>query len=78
MNSVSLREAKARLSALVQAAEQGKETVLTKHGRPAAKIVPIEGGVDKQDKPSFAQLLMSIPHDLPIRRNRSRARSVKF
>jgi antitoxin Phd len=79
MNSVSLRDAKARLSALVQAAEKGEETILTKNGRPAAKIVPVkQEDAVLIDKPSFAELLMSIPHDIPIRRNRSRARRVKF
>lgn len=80
MNSVSLRDAKTRLSALVLAAEHGEETVVTKNGRPAAKIVPVHSADHpKPDrKPSFAELLMSIPHDVPIKRSRSRVRSVKF
>jgi antitoxin Phd len=80
MNEVSLRDAKARLSALVQAAENGQETVVTKNGRPAAKIVPISAveRAKAEGKPSFAELLLSIPHEIPIKRNRSRARPVKF
>lgn len=80
MNSVSLRDAKARLSALVHAAENGEETLVTKNGHPAAKIVPIQVPEEKkpEGKPSFAELLMSIPHDIPIRRSRSRVRPVKF
>ena len=80
MRTVQLREAKAKLSALVQAAENGETTIVTKHGKPAAKLVPFSepAGMDVQKKPSFADWLMSIPHDIPIRRNRSRPRRVKF
>ena len=35
-------EAKNRLSELLDAAENGEEVVITKHGRPVAKLVPIE------------------------------------
>jgi prevent-host-death family protein len=80
MKSISLRDAKARLSTLVQAAERGEETLVTKHGKPAAKIVPVEASeqAKPEGKPTFAQLLMSIPHDIPIKRSRSRVRSIKF
>ena len=80
MRTVQLREAKAQLSALVQAAENGETTIVTKHGRPAAKVVPFDEThvPEPEEKPNFAEWLMSMPHDIPIRRNRSRARSVKF
>lgn len=42
MESVSLFEAKTHLSALVERAGKGETIVITKHGRPTAKIVPIE------------------------------------
>ena len=38
---VSLSDAKARLLDLVRQAEAGEEVVLTRHGRPAARIVPV-------------------------------------
>jgi prevent-host-death family protein len=77
---MQLREAKAKLSALVEAAERGETTIVTKNGRPAARIGPIEDAsrTKPDKKPNFAEWLMSIPHEIPIRRNRSRARSVKF
>jgi prevent-host-death family protein len=80
MRTVQLREAKAKFSALVQAAENGETTIVTKHGKPAAKLVPFNepSATDAEKKPSFADWLMSIPHDIPIRRNRSRPRRVKF
>jgi antitoxin Phd len=80
MKTMQLREAKAKFSALVEAAERGESTVVTKNGRPAAKVIPIEAAPQTEtgSKPNFADWLMSMPHDIPIRRNRSRARSVKF
>lgn len=80
MRTVQLREAKAQLSALVQAAENGETIIVTKNGRPAAKVVPFnDTPADRTEKkPSFADWLLSMPYDIPIRRNRSRARSVKF
>ena len=38
---VSLSEAKARLTDLVRQAEAGEEVVLTRHGRPAARIIAV-------------------------------------
>ena len=80
MKSMQLREAKAKFSALVEAAEKGETTIVTKNGRPAARVAPIEQGADVQPerKPNLVDWLMSMPAEIPIRRNRSRARSVKF
>ncbi|WP_233128395.1 type II toxin-antitoxin system Phd/YefM family antitoxin [Synechococcus sp. 8F6] len=41
---VSLRDAKAQLSRLADAAHQGATVVLTKHGRPWARLMPLEAG----------------------------------
>ena len=40
MDKLSVYDAKARFSALVERAEAGRSTVITKHGRVVAKIVP--------------------------------------
>jgi len=40
MDKVQLFEAKARLSELVDRAEQGRETVITRNGRAVARLVP--------------------------------------
>jgi prevent-host-death family protein len=63
MNTVNLRDAKANLSAVVEAAERGEATTITKHGRPAAVVVPVEAArtLLKTPRRSFASLLMSIP-----------------
>ena len=39
--NVTITDAKARLTDLVRRAENGEVVVLTRHGRPAARIVPI-------------------------------------
>lgn len=41
MKKIGAFEAKNRLSELLDAAENGEEIVITKHGRPVAKLVPI-------------------------------------
>ena len=43
---VPLSLAKARLTDLVRQAEAGEEVVLTRHGRPAARIVPVPAFID--------------------------------
>lgn len=42
MKSVNLAEAKARLSALVDGAEAGESVVILRHGKPVARLVPVE------------------------------------
>lgn len=39
-------EARNRFSELVEAAERGEETVVLKHGKPVAKLVPIATAPD--------------------------------
>lgn len=43
-----LRQAKARLSELVAAAETGERVIITKHGQPAVELVRLRGrgGID--------------------------------
>ncbi|TIM62793.1 MAG: type II toxin-antitoxin system Phd/YefM family antitoxin, partial [Mesorhizobium sp.] len=42
MRTMQVREAKAGFSALIEAAESGEPTIITKHGKPAAAIVSVE------------------------------------
>ena len=74
MKELQLREAKATLSAVIEAAEQGKPTTITKHGRPAAVVISYEEWTKLKSKvPSFADLLLAVPQltveDLPERRS---------
>jgi prevent-host-death family protein len=42
-------EAKNKLSALLDRVEQGEEIVITRHGRPVARLVPNIGGIDHSE-----------------------------
>lgn len=58
---IQLRDAKARLSAVVDAAEQGKPSVITRHGEPAAVVLGYAEWQRLSTIPSFARLLMACP-----------------
>ena len=45
MEKIQLFEAKARLSELVDRAEAGRETVITRRGRAVARLVPVQAAV---------------------------------
>ena len=79
MNIVSLRDAKATLSAVVEAAERGEATTITKHGRPAAVVVPVEAAraLIEAPRPPFASLLMSIP-SAEFERDRTPVRDIEL
>jgi prevent-host-death family protein len=79
MKEMQLREAKTTLSAVVDAAERGEPTTITKHGRPAAVVVSHKEWTKLKSKiPSFADLLLAVPElapdELPRRR---RARIIR-
>lgn len=61
---VDLREAKARLSALVTAVQNGERVVITKKGEPAVEIVRCRGrgGIDF-DKLEAARKLVGLAGD---------------
>jgi prevent-host-death family protein len=40
-------EAKSKLSALLDRVNQGEEIVITRHGKPVARLVPNSGGIDR-------------------------------
>lgn len=42
MTVVSVFDAKAQFSALLARAEAGEEIVISRHGRPTARLVPVE------------------------------------
>ena len=73
MKELQLREAKTSLSAVVEAAEKGQPTTITKHGRPAAVVISHAEWIKlKAQVPTFTDLLLAIPPldpgDLPVRR----------
>jgi prevent-host-death family protein len=44
MAEIGMHEAKTQLSKLVERAEAGEEIVITRHGQPAARLVPEHRG----------------------------------
>lgn len=63
MRTVQVRHAKAGFSALVEAAERGEPTTITRHGKAAAVVVPVDVArrLYPDDKPNFADFLLSFP-----------------
>jgi prevent-host-death family protein len=45
---ISVTDAKAQLTELVRRAEAGDEIVLTRHGHPAVRLVPVKKALDRQ------------------------------
>lgn len=61
MRQIQLRDAKARLSALVEAAAEGETAIITRHGKPRAVLLGMEEWGRLRDVPSFGRLLLSAP-----------------
>ena len=47
---IAINEAKAKLSALINAATSGEQVLLTKHGRPVAEIKPFTAAKNPIEK----------------------------
>ncbi len=63
MQEIQLRNAKATLSAVVDQAQQGEPSIITRHGRPEAVIVSFEEWQRLSQVPSFGRLLMAAQLD---------------
>lgn len=61
MREIQLREAKARLSAVVDAALRGEPAVITRHGKPQAVVLSFKDWERLSQAPSFGRLLMAAP-----------------
>jgi prevent-host-death family protein len=81
MRTMQVREAKAGFSALVEAAENGEPTIITKHGKPAAMVVPIDDGwklYPQSSQKNFVDFLLTYPGGIELERNESPTREVEF
>jgi antitoxin Phd len=70
VRKIQLKDAKARLSAVVEQATRGKPSVITRHGKPQAVVLGFADWERLSQVPSFGRLLMSAPlepGDLPPR-----------
>jgi prevent-host-death family protein len=54
---IPVSEAKGKLTDLVRRAEAGDEVVLTRHGQPTAKIVPIARQASRKEKEALLEAL---------------------
>lgn len=59
MDIVNLADAKARSSALLSKAESGEEALITRRGRPVARLVPI--ALPKKPFRSLADFRATLP-----------------
>jgi prevent-host-death family protein len=81
MKTMQVREAKAGFSALIEAAENGEPTIITKHGKPAAMVVPIDEGrklYPQSSQKKFVDFLLQYPGGIELERNESPSREVEF
>jgi prevent-host-death family protein len=59
MEEVGAFEAKNTLGALLDRVERGEEIVITRHGKPVARLVPSSGGIDREEARAAAQRIRS-------------------
>lgn len=78
MKTMQVREAKAGLSAIVQAAENGEPTIITKHGKPAAMVVPIDEArkLYPERQKNFVEHLMKFPGGIEFERDETPMRDI--
>lgn len=70
MRKIQLKDAKAKLSTVVDEAVRGKPSIITRHGKREAVLLSYEEWERLSRVPSFGRLLMSAllaEDDLPVR-----------
>lgn len=67
MSSVNLATAKAQLSELINKVEAGEEVVITRHGRPVARVIP----ANQAKQPVPLERLAALRKSLPPRKGSS-------
>jgi len=75
MKQMQLREAKARLSEVVETAAKGEPVTITRHGSPVAMVVPFAKGEEiypQMPKKTLGQLLLEYPGGLDLDELRDR------
>jgi prevent-host-death family protein len=54
---VTVSEAKGQLTELVRRAEAGDEVVLTRHGQPAVRLVPVKSALDRKGRRALLEAI---------------------
>ena len=80
MSTVSLKDAKAGFSSLVDEAVKGKFVTITRHGKPVAALVPVEAAeiarkAMEKKRPSLVAYLKTFPDEI-FERNPAPSRTV--
>lgn len=81
MSTVSLRDAKAGFSNLVDEAIKGEFVTITRHGKPVAALVSIEAAeaakkTMNKSRPNFGEYLMTFPGGVELERSPSKMRDI--
>jgi prevent-host-death family protein len=78
MKHMQVREAKAELSALIAAAERGEPTTITRHGKPAAVLVPVDDAkkLYPENGPDFVEHLLAFPGGIEFERDERPVRDI--
>jgi prevent-host-death family protein len=63
---IAVTEAKAQLTELVRRAQAGDEVILTRHGQPAARIVPVQQVMNAATKRAVLDRIMGEARLNPI------------
>jgi prevent-host-death family protein len=61
MQAISLAHAKAHLSELLNTVEAGEEVVITRHGRPVARVLPAAPAKEMLPLQHLAKLRQQVP-----------------
>ncbi|MGE0424461.1 MAG: type II toxin-antitoxin system Phd/YefM family antitoxin [Reyranellaceae bacterium] len=56
---VSVTEAKGQLTDLVRRAEAGEEVILTRHGHPAVRLVPLKPATDRTSRRALIEAVQA-------------------
>ena len=66
ISTVTLYDAKTHLSSLVDRAAEGEEIIISKHGRPRAKLVPLRDVVRRRPGRGKGKIRMTADFDAPL------------
>ncbi len=66
MHRVGVFEAKNRLTALLDEVEGGGEIIITRRGKPIARLAPLEGGFDRAKARAAAEGLRAASKGLSL------------
>ena len=70
---MALHEAKNRLSALIaEIQESGEEVVITRHGKPAARVLPVDPEDDREARRAVAAYVIARRNERAVADPRSR------